>query len=279
MTDSRGIPLGEQFIQQQNKYAPEQLPLVTIVIPTCNCASLISLTLESILNQQYSSYEIIVIDCSTDRTAEVVREFRSEKIRLYSVEQNARYQMLNKGLSQAKGTYINFLFPGDFYLSIGTLQNMMALALDSDSPQLVYGGTLLRDGKSEAKILFRPLTIDLLKKGQQPTSLQACWFRTDAMRKIGKFNTHLTMRGGLELFCRFLTNKDFRFNALHRVFTDYDLRTVTMQMVMRHFWETLRIVYHYFGLVATLKWLLSQKDVNRFFRLWWRNLTFAFSGK
>src|SRR5262249_23677584 len=147
-----------------------------------NCSQSIAATIGSVLIQDYPSFELIIIDAeSTDRTVEVIKRFRDDRILLYSVSDYQRYEMMNKGISLAQGEYINFLFPGDFYLSKFALKLMMTLALKQKKPDLIYCGTLLRDGKSEVKILCRHLDIPLLKRGQQPTSLQSCWFKTEAL--------------------------------------------------------------------------------------------------
>lgn len=260
----------------EGRYKAEEFPKISIIIPTYNCASLISITLEGILNQDYPSYEIIIVDCSTDRTLEIVRSFHSDKIHILSVEQCNRYEMLNKGLSQAHGVYVSFLFPGDFYLHYQALKHMMTLALENHFPPILYAGTLIRNGKSEAKILFREFSCELLKRGQQPTTLQSCIFRTDTLRAIGKFNTKYKKKGGFELMCRYSLKKDFQFVAVNRVLMDYDLRLVTRGMTIVHFWETMKIIKKSFGFPAMLAWLFHQKDFSRIMKSWWHRIKIAF---
>jgi glycosyltransferase involved in cell wall biosynthesis len=254
-------------------------PLVSVVIPTQNCAKLISVTLASIFKQSYPLYEVIIVDCSIDKTVEMINSFHQEKVKIYSMGQCKRYEMLNKGLSQANGMYINFLFPGDFYLSMDTLQQVMSLATQRNFPDLIYCGTLLRDGQAEVKTLFRELSLDLLKRGEQPTSLQACWFRTEMIRDAGKFNPYYRLRGGFDLMCRCLLRKSFHTAALDRFLLDHDFRVITRRMVMVHFFETLKTIYFYFGISITVRWLFSQREGKRFLKIWWRNLKIAFFGR
>ncbi len=269
-----------ELTQAEEKYNDYEFPKISIIIPTFNCVQSITPTLENILAQDYPDFEVIIVDAgSTDRTLEAIKGFRNDKIYIYSVSGYQRYIMLNKGITQSSGVYINILFPGDFYISKESLKHMMCLALDHDKPHLVYCGTLLRDGKSEVKILYRLLSLKLLRRGQQPTSLQSMWFRSDTFRALGKFNNTYNLRGSYEFLCRFSLDESMQFASTTRILTDYDLRFVTRKLVILHFWETMRTIFHYFGLWATLQWLTMQKDTARFGRLWFRSLRTAFLGR
>lgn len=255
-------------------------PKVSIIIPTQNSAVMISDTLESLLIQDYSDFEIIVIDASsTDRTLEIIRSLKDPRIRVYSVSSYSRYAMLNKGITHAYGTYLNFLYPGDFYIHKSVLKEVLRLSLGDPKPSLIYGGTMLRDGKSETKILYRELTLDLLKSGKQPTSLQACWFKNDVFREIGKFNGDLEQRGGFDLLCRFAINGRLTYKSTSRVVSDYDLRYVTRKMIVNRFFETMSVINKYFGYSYVLKWLMKQEDSARYLKLWVKSMRLALFGK
>jgi glycosyltransferase involved in cell wall biosynthesis len=268
------------LFERESSYQDYELPKVTIVIPCYNCMQSISTTLESILAQHYPDFEVLVIDgASSDRTLEVIKSFRDHRLKILSVSNFHRYEIMNRGISQASGKYINFLFPGDFYINRNTLRIIMTFALNQEEPHLVYGGTLLRDGRSEVKILYNPLSLTRLKLGHQPTSLQSCWFSIDTFATLGKFDTKYQLRGGFDLLCRFCLHSNMKAVSLYRVLTDYDLRWVTRQAIFTHFKETMQIIYKYFGLLTTSKWLWHQKDTQRLMKSWIKNLRIAFLGK
>lgn len=273
--------LWQELLQEQGlteaKQRVESYPKVSIIIPTINVGHLISLTLDKVLSQSYPDFEVIIVDCSTDRTLDVIRGYRSDRIRIYSTNCNVRYEMLNIGISKASGFYVNFLFPGDFYIYYRTLHYMMELANKQDLPHIVFCGTLLRDTESDVKTLYRKLSLDLLKRGQQPTSLQSCWFRLDALKEVGLFNPNYELRGGYDLMCRFAIQKEFRFASLHRILIDYDLRSVTRRMVAIHSRETILTIYRHFGILAAIRWLFIQRELRRIVKLWIRGLKAAFS--
>lgn len=272
--------LAELLEQKTHIYHDYEFPQVSVIIPVHNCAQKIAVTLESVLTQNYPDFEVVLIAAeSTDRTLEVVKGFRDERVRVFTVSSHQRYAMLNHGISQAKGKYLNFLFPGDFYLYTETLKVMMTLALEEKLPHLLFCGTLLRDGKSEVKILNRTFDLKILRRGQQPSSLQSFWFRRDLFQQGKGFDTTYSLRGGYELLCRLYQQKELRIGSTTRVLTDYDLRWVTHSLVMTHFWETMRIIWTYYGGVSVLRWLFYQKDIKRFGKLWWHSLRIAFTGR
>ncbi|MBA3721018.1 MAG: glycosyltransferase [Parachlamydiaceae bacterium] len=274
----------ENEILKEDKTSPtfseDELPFVTIIIPTLNCAQDIPLTVDSVIEQNYPRFEIIAIDAgSTDRTVDLLQSYEGDVVKLASMTEYNVYKMINMGLFMAKGEYINIIFPGDFYIHRHTLLDIMNHSLENQKPDLVYCGTLLRDGKTEVKFLYRELSLDYLRVGQQPTSLQGCWFKRNVFNVLGGFRTDFKLRGGFDFLCRFYLSKKFSFSGLHRALTDYDLRWVTSRMVVNHFRETMKTIYRYFGAWTVMHWLLKQKDTGRFFRLWFRRVKIAFFGR
>ena len=95
-------------------------PKVTVVMPAYNSAKYISATIESVLNQKFIDYELLVInDCSKDETVKVVEEFvnRDSRIRLINLSENrgAPAAPRNLGIRQAKGSWIAFLDSDDIW--------------------------------------------------------------------------------------------------------------------------------------------------------------------
>lgn len=91
--------------------------LVSIILPTYNCARFLSDSLGSVLSQTYDRYEIIVVDDgSTDNTKEVLNAFL-QKIKYIDLGQNRGLPAArNIGIQSAQGTYIAFLDADDLWL-------------------------------------------------------------------------------------------------------------------------------------------------------------------
>lgn len=84
-------------------------PLVSIVLPTYNGARFIRESIESILNQTYSNWELIIVnDCSTDNTLDIADEYaqKDSRIRVISNASNKKLPAsLNVGFSNSNGKY------------------------------------------------------------------------------------------------------------------------------------------------------------------------------
>lgn len=86
----------------------------SIIIPTYNRANFIAKTIQSVLNQTYPHYEIIVVDDgSKDNTEEIVLSLNDQRIRYYKKENAERGAARNYGIKKAKGNYITFLDSDD----------------------------------------------------------------------------------------------------------------------------------------------------------------------
>lgn len=100
-------------------------PFFSVIIPTYNRAHLICKTIESVLNQIFTNYEIIVIDNkSTDNTVEVLEPYvAAGKIRLFVQEKNfERARSRNKGFEEAKGRFVTLVDSDDIFYP-GCLQD------------------------------------------------------------------------------------------------------------------------------------------------------------
>ena len=95
--------------------------LVSIITPSYNTAKFIGKTIESVQNQTYQNWEMIIVDdCSTDNTDEVVDGYLSDKrIKYIKNEKNSGAAVSrNRALREAKGKWITFLDSDDLWLSL-----------------------------------------------------------------------------------------------------------------------------------------------------------------
>lgn len=92
--------------------------LISIVMPAYNTADYIKDSLESVLSQTYSDWELIIVDdCSTDNTAEIIRPFLSDgRIKYLRNEKNSGAAISrNRALREARGKWVAFLDSDDVW--------------------------------------------------------------------------------------------------------------------------------------------------------------------
>ena len=100
---------------------PQTNPLVSVIIPMFNSAKFISQTLESLIYQTMPDFEVLVVDdCSTDNSVEVVKNFAKRfggRLRILTLPKNTAMPGLlrNFGIQRAHGKYIAFLDSDDFF--------------------------------------------------------------------------------------------------------------------------------------------------------------------
>lgn len=93
--------------------------LVSIIMPSYNTASYIAKTINSVLNQTYENWELIIVDdCSTDNTDEVIAPYLSDsRIKLFKNEVNSGAAVSrNRALREAQGHWIAFLDSDDLWM-------------------------------------------------------------------------------------------------------------------------------------------------------------------
>lgn len=91
-------------------------PLVSVIIPTYNRAWIVREAIESVLDQDYSNFELIVVDDgSTDNTVEILNAY-SSSLSVIHQENKGVSAARNIGISHAKGKFISFLDSDDTWL-------------------------------------------------------------------------------------------------------------------------------------------------------------------
>ena len=89
----------------------------TVIIPLYNKESYVENTINSILNQTFTNYEVLIVnDCSTDDSVAKVKPFLSEKIKLIAHSDNKGLSAArNTGIQNANSDYITFLDADDLW--------------------------------------------------------------------------------------------------------------------------------------------------------------------
>ncbi len=180
-------------------------PRVTIIMPTMNRAQLLPRSIESVLSQNFTDYEFIIIDDgSTDATPNVVEEYaeKDPRIRYIRYEKNQGIPTVrNRGIAEAKGKYIAWQDDDDEWLP-GKLEKTVQ-KLDSLPPDygIVYNA-FWRIQPNGKKMYFPPKWVepkegDLHKIFLKKNFLnpQAMIFRAEVLKNDGGLDPRYLVLG------------------------------------------------------------------------------------
>jgi glycosyltransferase involved in cell wall biosynthesis len=193
-------------------------PTVTVIIPTYDRAHLIGRAIQSILNQTYGDFELIVVDDgSSDNTAEIIHDFNDKRIKYIRHEKNkGAAAARNTGIESARGTYIAFQDSDDEWFPHKLEKQVEAF---SDAPPkvgIVYSGVWRLEGGKKTYIAYPDknkkegdLHINLLRISL--IFLQSALVKMECFSKVGMFDKELPAAEDWELWIRISKYFHFKF--------------------------------------------------------------------
>ena len=95
--------------------------LVSIIMPSYNTGKFIKETINSVLNQTYNNWELIIVDdCSTDDTLSIANKYSSMDKRIHVIHNEVNKKLpasLNIGFRRAEGKYLTWTSDDNMYVS------------------------------------------------------------------------------------------------------------------------------------------------------------------
>src|ERR1017187_643372 len=138
-------------------------PFFSVIIPTYNRANLIEKTVQSVLNQSYPNFEVIVVDDgSTDNTVEIITNINNPKLHYYKIKNSERGAARNYGIDKAIGRYVTFLDSDDLYYP-WHLSHAYESINEYNFPAFFHLGYQLKNEKGKIKTIINNLKNDNIK--------------------------------------------------------------------------------------------------------------------
>lgn len=169
-------------------------PLISIVIPTFNHANYLKKALNSVINQTYRNWEIIIVDNhSTDNTNSVISNFKKDKITVLKVNNDGVIaKSRNKGIEIAKGKWIAFLDSDDWWSPrkleiIEPYLNQSNDFIYHDLQIMNKDNIKTKKKTLKSRNLQKPATLDLILNGN-PICNSSVVVRKKILEKIGGLN-------------------------------------------------------------------------------------------
>ncbi len=182
----------------------------SIIIATFNSESTIKECLQSIKKQKYQNFEIIVIDnCSTDKTIEIIKKFNFIKIKILIEKDNGIYDAINKGISNSNGKVISILHSDDFYYNNDVLKKLYYF-FNTYHTEIIYGNLAYVKRKNIKKDvrIWKPenLKNNNFYAGWNPPH-PSFFVKRKTYIKYGLYKTNIGNAADIELMYRYLIKK------------------------------------------------------------------------
>ena len=172
-------------------------PLISVIIPVYNGERTVLETVQSVLAQTFTHFELIIInDGSSDRTLELLEAVDDPRVRIFSYENGGLPVARNRGIEQAQGEYITFIDADDLWTPTKLSDQLMALQSNPDAG-LAYSWTLTMDDKTGALHPGKFVSFDGDVYGQMLLSNfiasgSNAMLTAEAIQNIGEFDAALT---------------------------------------------------------------------------------------
>jgi glycosyltransferase involved in cell wall biosynthesis len=182
-------------------------PKLSVIIPTYNRATHLRKTLESVLHQTFSDYEIILVDDgSTDRTEDLIAQLSTEwptlgtRTRYFFQRNQGKSVALNYGLTEARGEWIAFLDSDDLWLPNKVEEQFRALQQFGPQSEACFTNARYINNPSFQGTLFEHagkrfpgkmgLIADSACFGTRPHAacMQSILLHSRVMTKVGNFD-------------------------------------------------------------------------------------------
>ena len=193
----------------------EKMPKVSVIIPAYNAMSYLPQTLESVLNQTYQDFEVIIVDDgSTDNVEDWIKKVTDSKVKYISQQNQGPAVARNTGITNSKGTYIAFLDADDLWHP-QKLEKQVDILDKSPKVGLVYSwvgsvdeqGTVnskIRKNYAEGNVWQKIIEHNIIECGSNPMIRRACF------EQVGKFDPQIAYAQDWQMWLKIASFYDFK---------------------------------------------------------------------
>lgn len=179
------------------------MPKVSIVLPTYNGSKYIAESIQSVINQSFTDWELIIInDCSTDCTLDIAHDFatRDARIKVFTNEKNLKLPAsLNEGFHRANGMYYTWTSDDNCYKENALAEMVHALDTMNDVG-MVYCNMDTIDSEGNYIGEWPSAMPEILA---ERNIIGACFlYRSDIAKKIGGYDVNLFLAEDYEYWLR-----------------------------------------------------------------------------
>lgn len=186
-------------------------PAVLVVIPVYNAKEYIWRAMDSVLNQRYENFRVLVIDDgSTDGSGEVVRSIKDERITVWEQENQGPGAAMNRAINYAMDEEFPFIARADAddVQQPERLKKQVDLLLKNPDAAACSANCYYMDAATERKVGRSTVPISPalirweIRQGLRGLIQGVCTFRTEALDNIGGYRPNIRQAEEADLFLR-----------------------------------------------------------------------------
>lgn len=198
-------------------------PLVSITTPSFNQAGFLEDAIHSVLEQDYSNLEYIIIDGgSTDGSREIIQKYTDRLAGWVSEPDRGQTDAINKGFARARGDIFAWLNSDDCYQP-GAVREAVDFMKDHPEVGMVYGDANLVDETGSVMGKFPAAQTDYrrLRRGYVHIPQQSAFFRAELWHKVGPLDPSFYFAMDYDLWVRLAKNAPIVYHP--RLWADFRL--------------------------------------------------------
>lgn len=202
---------------------------VSIIIPVYNGEKYVSEAIDSVLNQTYKDFEIIVIDDgSKDNTLNILRMYR-DKIKWKSQENRGQASAINEGINIAKGKYIAYLDADDVCLP-ERFEKQVEYLDEHPNVSLVYSDRYNINENEEIQGIFNSRPHDnFIILQQNYISRSVVMHKKECLDKVGLFDESITGSDDWDMWIRI--SEKFEMSYINKPLVKYRVHKENISLI------------------------------------------------
>lgn len=181
----------------------------SVIIPLYNKAQSVSNTINSVLNQSYSHFELIIVnDGSTDNSLEIVKTFEDKRITLIDIPNSGVSNARNTGILHSKNEYITFLDADDLWFEnclsefVYLIENFRNATVFCTSHTLTVKDIKSRDRKYYIDNFWKQNAFSYARNNTAVVCTGCIAIKKECFDSVSGFDTKLTHGEDLDLWSR-----------------------------------------------------------------------------
>lgn len=240
----------------------KKLSIITINLN--NQSGLIK-TINSVINQNFTDFEWIVIDGgSTDGSKKLIEQYAQYITYWISEPDKGIYNAMNKGIKIAKGEYCLFLNSGDYLASKYTLKRVFNHNYTAD---IILGNILFDVFPVERGLGFHCDYITCFDLIKGSIAHQASFIKKELFDKYGYYDEDLKIAADWKFFLYTIVEKECSVKYINEDIAYYDINGISSKQLSRSKEEKNKVLLNYLprSVINDYKFTIQQSEIRKYY--------------